>query len=237
MDNNLSIQDLQIASDFIVMKRHLNLMGVFDIVIGTFLVILLSVFSIQSGELYLLSIGILLITTGILSIIKTSPVMIFIDILPWIGLLVSAIILKEDIIGKIQGSLITLGFIFITNNLYQRFRQKVPRKPAPEAMAIMDQAIEFVEMRDISAFNDIIEMNWGTMKWRVYLGEEVSVLFDPSRSPISVLDRDKDLLAPRSRTDDTQMVGVTNEAKKDLYLHISDEHYQRYLAWKGTPAG
>ncbi|MHB1459418.1 MAG: hypothetical protein ACYC0V_21105 [Armatimonadota bacterium] len=232
MDENVSISELQIASDFIKMKRHLMFIGITSIMFGLILLSIAGLLAPQSGKLIIMiAIGVLFTAVGILSIAKPSPVMILIAFLPWVGIIVSSIILEKDLISKIVRCM-TLLCLITMMNFYLGFRRKVLRKPTPEAMAIMDPATEAVEMRDISASDYILEMNWGTMKWRVYLSEHLSVLFGPDKSPISVLDRDQDLFAPRSRTGDTQMVGVTNEAKREIYLHISDEHYQRYLAWK-----
>lgn len=236
MNSNININELQIALEFMKMKRHLMFIGITSIVIGLLLLIIGGVLASQSKKLILIAIGLLLIAVGVLSIAKPSPVMWLIALLPWIGIIVSSIIIAKDLISKIERCM-PLIFLVTMIDFYLRFREKAHRRPTPEAMMIMDSAIRAIEVRNAPTSNNILEMNWGTMKWHIYLNEQISVLFDPSMSPISVLDRDHDLLTPRSRVDDTQMVAVTNVANRELFLHISDDNYERYLAWKGIQAG
>jgi hypothetical protein len=236
MDSNVDIKNLQIAASFITMRRYLRFKGISGIIIGLLLVIIFGVFQPHHGKYTAIVLGILMLVVGIVSIARPSPVIILMEGIIWIGLGAMIVIIGRDIMPKIVYASLTILLFTTAVERYRSFREKVPRRPTPEAMTIMDSAIRAIEVRKAPTSNNILEMNWGTMKWHIYLNEQISVLFDPSRSPISVLDRDKDLLAPRSRTGNTQMVAVTNVANKDLFLHISDEYYELYQAWKGNSA-
>ena len=114
MNENVSINELQIAANVIVMKRHLRFTGMINMIIGIVLVILLSIFDAHSRGTYLSVIGLSLIGVGILSIVRPSMTVMLIDPLPWIGIFVWSIILANSFIDHIQVSLSALGYIFIT---------------------------------------------------------------------------------------------------------------------------
>lgn len=175
MESDININDLQIAANYISLKRHFVFSGVIGVICGIFFLVLAIIFS-KHMSLSTSLIVIFLITMGVLSISRPSPAIIIINCITWILIAALMITTTNDSTSKIMYLGLTIAYVVQTIDRYKDFRRKVPRKPTPKAITLINSMIKDMRTRDASTSIDIIELSYEKKeKWRVLLGKRVAI--------------------------------------------------------------
>lgn len=237
MNNDVDIKDLQIAANYIMLKRQFVFTGVIGVIGGIFFLVLAIIFPEQT-RLPTSLVSIYLITMGVLSITRPSPVIIIINCITWILIFVLMITITKDSTSKIMYGGVTIAYIVQAIDRYRDFRKKVPCQPTHVAMTLINSMVKDMRKRDASILGNIIELSYGKKKkWSILLGERVAVFLRLDELGLAVYNRNELLLTLKSNIENTQTVTVTSPAIEDIYLEMPADQYERYLAWKGISAG
>lgn len=237
MDSNVDINELQIAANFIMLRKHFRREGIYRILLGLMLLMIGFTNGPQIVRIVTASVGALFLLEGALFITKLSPAVILMDnfllavfgvftiineMMPWLYLIIG---------------LISLWWELNLFHEYRNFKKMVLYKATPEAIASLDSVIKDVRTRYTPTARDVIEMTYGKWIWRVFLGEHVAVFVEVNTSKVFVQNRDEDILKLESVEKDGKVSVLLNQITKYSALLMSKEHYERYLTWKGISAG
>lgn len=104
-------------------------------------------------------------------------------------------------------------------------------------MDLLKSMVKDIRNRYTSTSNDMIMMSDKSTTWRILLRGDIAVLVDMNGDQISVQSRDEDPLKAHPDSLNTRIVEVSSATTGSAKFQMSREHYERYLAWKGIPAG
>lgn len=265
MSDATNLHDLQNAANFITLKNQLKSVGIAKIIIGLIMMIACTTPDSPRWNMGMITFGALFSMQGILILVKPSPIAVSMDffgVAVFCGLI--AIPAVQDARSLIPLSGMTLTMLIMAVRGYRIFRVKVPHQPTPESMSQIRSMIDDISPRDVDTSNDLIVMTekvarnrvqefvsriaaslrammgmpgkQDSIEWRVSMGDLV-VFVRGSGARVYVKSRDDMELSVLSDREDMLTVTAPGDAENKTLMQISPEHYRRYLAWKGIPAG
>lgn len=235
MDCNANIRDLQNAVNFIKMQKDLKSRGSTGIIFPLIVVLAILTGKHQSVD------GLLALALAVYSIqrllmmTRPLPVLVLGDVIFIVLLGSYAIAANLNLWHLIIWGIILLLFLISTVRQYLDARRKALLKPGSEVMAFIESTAKDLRKDEVPDSDHIIELDDYGWAYRIFLGECAAIFV--SRDDLFTQSRDEEVITLDSAGEGAAVYIVSTQYTKWRKWRISAENYQRYLAWKGIPAG
>lgn len=235
MNCDISISDLQNAINFIKMEKDLRTIGSSRMIMSLFFLAMAFMGKTHSVDVMTTTLCAALFVQGILLMTRPSPGLALADLIIIISVGVLAITANLKLWGLVIMEILLLLYLIFTIRRYMDDRKKIRLKPRPEVMAFIESTTRDLRHDNVPTQGNVIELGDQVWAYRILLSECMAIFV--GRDDLFAQSRDEEVITLDSAGEGAEVYIVSTQYTKWRKWRISDDHYQRYLAWKGIPAG